>query len=206
MNLSLSSSSSAQNDDEGGVFPSYQKHGREKIPTKEKTLNFAFVYASQWAFYLASQEETIEKHGSFKKWRDNMFSPHFDKDSFEYNLFKHSLAGNYYYLFYRSRRYSERDAFFWSFMSSAAFEFTIENLTERPSWQDLYQTPIFGTVVGIGFEKASDYFFDWNTWYGDFLGYIINPMKLIPQFARKKAAAVTYVDGKKAVAMFTLWY
>jgi hypothetical protein len=178
-------------EEDGGSFPFYKPEGRVTVPAKEKMLNLGAVYVFQWAFYLYSQQETIEEHGSFHNYYNNALGPRFDKDSFEYNIFKHSLVGNYYYLFYRSRGYTEKNAFFWSFMSSLAFEFAIETATEKPSYQDIYQTPVFGMVLGIGFEKLSFYFHEWETWYGSVLGYIVNPMTLIPQFARDKPGQVS---------------
>ena len=89
-------------------------------------------------------------------------------------------------------------------MSSLAFEFTIETVTEKPSYQDIYQTPVFGTVIGIGSEKISNYFHSWDNWYGDLLGYIFNPMTLIPQFARQNAVAVPVIDKKKVGAVVTI--
>jgi hypothetical protein len=182
--------------EDGGPYPNYKPHGRTNIPMKEKLLNFGAVYGAQWAFYVYSQYDTIEKHGSVRNWYENALSPRFDHDSFEYNIFKHSFTGNYYYLFYRSRNYTEKNAFFWAFMSSLAFEFTIETITEVPSYQDIYQTPVFGTVVGIGFEKLSIYFHNWETWYGAALGFLVNPMSLIPQFAREDVIATPIVDNK----------
>jgi hypothetical protein len=193
--------------EDGGSFPTYDPVGREEIPIKEKMLNFGAMYGVQWAFYLYSQEEEIRKDGSLENWLTNPFGPRFDKDSFEYNIFKHSLTGNYYYLWYRSRNYNEKDAFFWSFMSSLAFEFTIETVTEVPSYQDIYQTPVFGAVLGIGSEKLSKYLHAKNTWYWHTLGYIINPMTLIPQFAReKKVAAMPLFDKNKIGALVTWEY
>lgn len=184
------------NTEDGGSFPLYEPKGRDDIPFREKTLNFGAVYVAQWAFYLGSQKEIIEDHGSLRNWYVYPLGPRFDKDSFEYNIFKHALVGNYYYLFYRSRGYSEKDSFFWSFMSSLAFEFAVETVTEKPSYQDIYQTPVFGVVLGIGFEKASFYFHEWETWYGSVLGFLINPMTLIPQFAREenKVSAIPLID------------
>jgi hypothetical protein len=213
--LILSSAFASPSDDEavddGGTFPRYKPNGREHVPAKEKALNFGAVYVSQWAFYLYSQKDTIEEHGSVTNWHQNGLSPRFDKDSFEYNIFKHSLVGNYYYLFYRSRGYTEKNAFFWSFMSSLAFEFTIETATEKPSYQDIYQTPVFGAVLGIGFEKVSIYFHDWETWYGTVLGFIVNPMTLIPQFAKEKGkdqnlSAIPIIDNKTIGTMITYRY
>ena len=204
--LSSSSDEREQNED-GGTLPDYNPKGRQDIPIKEKTLNFGFVYGTQWAFYFLTQEQIIRHDGgSLKNWLQNPFSPRFDKDSFEYNIFKHSLIGNYYYLFYRSRDYTAKDAFFWAFMSSFAFEFTIETITEKPSYQDIYQTPVFGTVLGIGSEQLSAFLHRRGTWYWSTLGYIINPMTLIPQFAREKVAAVPVFEKNKIGAIVTFGF
>lgn len=154
--------------------------GTARISSKEKAINFTAVYAAQWTYYLIAHEDEIEKYGSFENWVKNPINPHYDRDSFEYNLIRHTMAGQYYYLFYRSRNYTEQNAFLWSVISSFAFEFTIETVTERPSYQDLYQTPVFGTVLGVGVEKLSIYLHDTDTWIGDLAGYILNPFPLLP--------------------------
>lgn len=150
------------------------------VPAKEKIVNFSIVYAAQWTYYLIVHKKEIDKYGSFENWINNPRDPHYDRDSFEYNLYRHTLAGQYYYLFYRSRNYSEQNAFIWSAISSFAFEFTIETMTERPSYQDLYQTPVFGTVLGVGVEKFSKYLHETETWPGHLFGYILNPFTLLP--------------------------
>lgn len=150
------------------------------ITSKEKKINFAAVYATQWAYYLTAHRQEIKKYGSFNNWTKNSIDPHYDRDGFEFNLLRHTFAGHYYYLFYRSRNYSEENAFIWSFISSFAFEFTIETITERPSYQDLYQTPVFGTVLGVGVEKLSKYLLSTGTWIGRFTGYALNPFVLLP--------------------------
>lgn len=165
-----------------------KERDRDTIPAKEKAINFGAVYAAQWSYYLVGQREIIDKEGSVKNWYGYMLRPHFDKDSFDYNIFKHTLTGNYYYLWYRSRGYEEGDSLVWSFLSSLAFEFTIETATERPSWQDMYQTPVFGTAMGFGVERLSLYFHSWDTWYGHTLGYLLNPFTLVP---RSRHAHVT---------------
>lgn len=152
----------------------------DNVKARHLLLNFGVVYASQWAFYVTSQAETIRTHGSLKNWREYPFSPRFDKDSFDFNIIKHSFAGELYYLFYRSRGYSETRALAWTFLSSVAFEFTIETMTERPSYQDLYQTPIYGTLLGMGFERLSMYFHAKRNWFARGLGYLLNPFSLAP--------------------------
>lgn len=151
------------------------------ISDKEKFINFSAVYIAQWTYYLTLQSETIDKHGSFKNWYQYPFKPHYDKDNFDYNITKHSLTGNYYYLFYRSRGYTQQESFIWSSISSLVFEFTIETITEQPSYQDMYQTPVFGTVLGVGSEKLSKYLLSKDNWCAKTLGYILNPFVILPQ-------------------------
>lgn len=151
-----------------------------KILGREKLINYGIVFATQWAVYIADQGETIQDHGSLENWWKHQTSPHFDKDSFDYNLFKHSFVGHYYYLFYRSRGYQERQAFYWAAISSLTFEFGIEALTEKPSFQDIYQTPVFGTIVGMGAERLSDYLHSIGTIPTTVLAYIFNPFTLLP--------------------------
>lgn len=177
-------------------LPRYIPKIREHLSIKEKTINFGIVYGAQWTYYLLEQQSIIEDHGSLQNWLEYPLQPHFDNDSFDYNIFKHALTGNYYYLWYRSRGYDIRTSFMWSFISSLAFEFTIETITERPSYQDIYQTPVFGAVLGIGFENLSRYFHSWDTWYGHGLGYILNPFTLVPTVSEQTVSMTPIIDNK----------
>lgn len=150
------------------------------ISLREKKINFGAVYVSQWIYYGIAHRNEIKKYGSFDNWVNYSIDPHYDRDGFEFNLLRHTFAGYYYYLFYRSRGYTEENAFIWTYLSSLVFEFTIETITERPSYQDLYQTPVFGTVMGVGAEKLAKYLHSTNTWAGHTAGYILNPFVLLP--------------------------
>lgn len=156
--------------------------GSEPPPTRpasELAKNFGVVYAAQWTVYLVTQQETIEEHGSWENFFSYPLRPDFDKDSFDYNILKHALSGNYYYLFYRSRGYDEVESFGWTFMSSLAFEFAVETYTEQPSYQDIYQTPIYGTLLGMGAERIGNYLFSSDSKIVRAFGYIFNPFELI---------------------------
>lgn len=181
------------------ILASIQSFADEQAPPTRPALeyaqNFGLMYGAQWVFYLVSQEETIEKHGSFKNWVEYPSQPDFDKDSFDYNIFKHSLAGNYYYLFYRHRGYSEIESFAWTFLSSLAFEFTIETVTEKPSLQDIYQTPIYGTIVGMGSERLSQYLLESDSSWVQALGYVVNPFNLLSPGALD-ISAIPIFDSK----------
>jgi Domain of unknown function (DUF3943) len=190
--LCVSTSASAEDSVPNWARPSRKQ---ESFATGQIATNFGIVYATQWAFYAVDQRMIIDKHGSFDNWIHNPFKPTFDKDSFDYNIFKHTLSGAGYYLWYRSRRYERRNAFIWSFLSSLAFEFTIETITERPSYQDIYQTPVFGTVLGIGADNLARYLHSLDTWYGTIGGYLLNPFMLLPQQGENTLAVVPLIDN-----------
>lgn len=176
--------------------------GRERVTSDERLTNFGIVYGTQWAVYLATQKATIEDHGSLKNWLNYPFSPHFDNDSFDYNIFQHSLSGASYFLFYRARGYTRVDAFLWSFFSSLAFEFTIETVTERPSWQDIYQTPVYGTLLGLGVETVSDKLVATNSWWGKTLGTMVNPFRLLKKLDPDLDGSA-WSDGKNSGLIIT---
>ncbi len=153
---------------------------RSDVGAGEMFLNLGVVYTAQWAYYLVFQWDTIQQVGSFKNWYTNMYQPHFDLDSYYYNIIMHSVAGMSYYLFYRSRGYSKGMAFLWGFISQFVFEFTIETITEKPSFQDLFQTPMLGTLLGITVEYISLALLSTNCTFAHVLGYILNPFALLP--------------------------
>ncbi|WP_413557226.1 DUF3943 domain-containing protein [Bdellovibrio sp. HCB209] len=163
-----------------GMFEEYKHIPKTEFAEHEKLKNFGIMYGLQWIVYIGSQHETIKSHGSWHNFFNNPFHPDYDKDTFDYNIFKHSLSGELYYQYYRSRGYIEQDAFLWAVTSSLAFEFAIETVTEVPSLQDIYLTPVLGTIVGFGFEKLSLYFHSKKTWPNRLLGYVFNPFTILP--------------------------
>jgi hypothetical protein len=158
----------------------FVQNTRMDISAGEKALTFGAVYVAQWASYVVMQNEAIRTKGSFENWRKYPFQPHFDRDGIGFNVFQHSLSGSLYYQFFRSRGYSRKNAVIWAVVSSTAFEFTIETITEPPSYQDLYQTPILGSILGMGLESASLFFHSKGTWPARVVGYLLNPFSLLP--------------------------
>lgn len=174
-----------------------------EITVQDRALNFGFVYAIQWTSYIATQESTIREHASLNNMREHITKPHFDKDHLNWNLSKHTLTGNYYYLFYRSRGYNKREAFEWSFWSSMAFEFLIETATERPSYQDMYQTPVFGSIVGMGAETLSLWLHSLQTMPTSLLGYIFNPFTTLkyPYSHYQLGWRPTFINKEHGIAL-----
>ncbi|MEK2688507.1 DUF3943 domain-containing protein [Bdellovibrio sp. GT3] len=169
----------------------------------ELAINFGMMYGAQWTVYLLTQHETIKEHGSWDNFLSYPLRPDFDKDSFDYNIVKHALSGNYYYLFYRSRGYTEVEAFQWTVLSSLAFEFAIESFTERPSFQDMYQTPIYGTLLGMGAERASRYFLERESRVAHVVGYILNPFELLKSHDSKMTSMP--LINNDSVGMMVSW-
>lgn len=158
-----------------GWRPVCQAHER-----LQRSTHFGVVYLTQWSFYLISQQETIDRHGSFHNWSHNLLKTRFDRDYHDYNVLKHTLAGYSYYMFYRTRGYGQMEAFGWTFLSSLAFEYTIETYTEPPSVQDIYITPVYGTALAMGAEHLSRQLYRRGSWWSRALAYILNPFVFIP--------------------------
>ena len=170
--------------------------------SKELLLNFGAVYVNQWTIYILTQHETIKEYGSWQNFFSYPLRPDFDKDTFDYNILKHALSGNYYYLFYRARGYSESEAFAWTFMSSLAFEFAVETYTEQPSYQDIYQTPIYGTLVGMASERISHYLLSRESTFAHVLGYLVNPFEIFKE--KKGTEVVAYPQIEKETLGFNV--
>lgn len=169
---------------------------------REKVLNFGAMYAKQWAFYLVSQAETIHDEGRIENISENFFHPHFDRDNLENNVLRHTAAGGYYYLFFRARGYSERRAFFWTAVSSTAFEFTVETLTEPPSYQDLFVTPLLGTAFGMGVEDLSRYLRSQENWFAKGVGFLINPSLIL---SKKRNMVLTPITQPRLIGARVEW-
>jgi hypothetical protein len=88
------------------------------------------------------------KDGSASKWLDNIERPRWDKDDWFVNYVGHPYVGAIYYTRARERGFSKGGAFVFSAVASAAYEFGVEALFERPSYQDLIVTPVAGALLG----------------------------------------------------------
>ena len=184
---------------------SFADEPRGDLSAQDRKYNFAIVYAVQWAIYLGDQHDVVWKHGSFRNWLLNPFSPHLDRDGLEHNVIRHSLSGHLYYLFYRARGETRRQAFLFSSLSSAAFEFTIETATERPSYQDLLITPTFGTTLGIGIESLSEYLRSRQNRLIRVLGTLMNPLSLLPNSKSANDLSATTLFYRDYAGLHAVW-
>ncbi len=138
----------------------------------------AIVYGISWAGYIATQPNVFLKDGSFKKYKKNFGQIVFDKDEATWNWIVHPFNGGQIYLFYRANGYSRLSAVSMTFIQSALFEFTAEVYTEPASIQDLYQTPILGSIVGLFFEFVSLDLLNSDSTFLRGVGHVMNPSTL----------------------------
>ena len=162
---------------------------------KESAKHVAGVYAVSWGLYPLTQPQVVKDKGSWKNYKNNFGELVFDRDEPFWNWFVHPISGSQLYLYYRANGYKRSDAMGMAFISSALFEFTIEIYTEPASIQDLYQTPVLGSLLGVGLENLSMYLLNTGNFFGRFLGHAINPSTLF-WFYEGKVRVIPQTDWR----------
>jgi hypothetical protein len=85
---------------------------------------------------------------TFDEWRDNASNPHRDEDEFYVNYLLHPYWGGTYYIRGRERGLDRAQSFWFSALLSTLYEFGLEAFFEQPSYQDLWVTPVAGSLIG----------------------------------------------------------
>lgn len=167
----------------------------------ETLIDQGIVFTGHTLGYLATQSTKIKNDGSFKKYENNFLKFRFDGDNTTWNFIGHTYTGSQVYLYYRARGYNENKAFYLSFLSSLWFEVFIETYTEKPSFQDTFNTPFFGSILGHYMEKASVSLINTDNTFYKIIGRILNPfslikednnMALVPSFRDKDNYKITW--------------
>ena len=83
-----------------------------------------------------------------EKWWDNVTHPARDTDDFYINYILHPYWGATYYVRGRERGLGRWESFGYSTLLSTLYEFGAEALFEKPSYQDLWITPVLGSLLG----------------------------------------------------------
>jgi Domain of unknown function (DUF3943) len=89
-----------------------------------------------------------QRKTSMRRWWENMQHPTWDEDNWYVNYLGHPYFGAIAYIRARERRFGAFGAFWYAALLSGLYEFGIEALFERPSYQDLIVTPMAGTLLG----------------------------------------------------------
>lgn len=98
-------------------------------------------------------KEDMKENGITYKWKQNVKAgPVWDSDNFFLNFIAHPYAGAVYYMTARSSGFNMFESFMYSaLVSTFLWEYGVEAFAEVPSWQDLFVTPIVGSMFGEGF-------------------------------------------------------
>ena len=84
----------------------------------------------------------------FSKWWDNVSDPRRDPDDWYLNWITHPYWGAAYYIRGRERGLSRWQSFGYSALLSTLYEYGAEAFFEQPSYQDLWITPVIGSLLG----------------------------------------------------------
>jgi Domain of unknown function (DUF3943) len=89
-----------------------------------------------------------QKKTSMHRWWENVRHPVWDSDHWYVNYLAHPYFGAIAYTRARERRFGAFGGFWYAALLSGLYEFGIEALFERPSYQDLIVTPVGGLLLG----------------------------------------------------------
>ncbi len=121
----------------------------------------------------------------YKRWFRNIFKkgPEWDHDKFIFNWVLHPYAGAAYFMCARTNGFNFwRSMLYSALISTVAWEFGIEACMERPSYQDLFVTPLIGSIIGEGFYRLKrqivdrDYEILGSKYVGHILAFFLDPM------------------------------
>ncbi len=137
------------------------------------------VFGGHALGYVVTQWNTARREGSADSYKENFGRFRFDADNTAWNFVGHTYTGAQVYLYYRAQGYRQNSSLYLSFLSSLWFEVFIENYTERPSFQDVFNTPIFGSTLGYVIEKGSVEMINSKSRWERFFGRVLNPFSFL---------------------------
>ncbi len=109
----------------------------------------AFDVLCVGAFTLLPNDVTGWEDPEFKGLKENFtVGPRVDNDRWFWNYVAHPWSGSEYYLIARNREHSWYASAAYSMGMSTFWEFFVESSYEQASWQDIFITPVAGTVFG----------------------------------------------------------
>ncbi len=127
----------------------------------------------------------IQRVPLFKRWREHVINegPELDGDKWYFNYLLHPYGGAAYFMGARSCGFNFWQSLLYNaFISTVGWEYGIEAFMERPSIQDLFVTPIIGSLIGEGFYKLkriiveNDYHLAGSKVLGNVVAFLIDPV------------------------------
>lgn len=144
----------------------------------------------------------IQEVPPFKRWYTHVIKegPEWDGDKFIFNYVLHPYAGAVYFMAARSNGFNfYRSMLYSACVSTIGWEFGIEGFMERPSIQDIFITPIVGSVLGELFYKLkrnlvhNDYSLFGSKIVGNIVAVLIDPLnEVVGLFNGNPARKVAY--------------
>ena len=167
--------------------------------TKENLGHLGAMYLVSWIVFPLSQSRNFKDYGGWKQYRKNFGDVVFDNDEPIWNWLGHTFSGSQFYLYYRANGYDPHGALVMTSISSALFEFTVETYTTPASVQDLYQTPVLGSLVGYGIEKLSMFLLNSGSAWMKVVGHIINPATMFWFYEGRVRLEPRYTQTEKGL-------
>lgn len=114
----------------------------------------------------------------FKRWWNHVIKegPEWDGDDAIFNYVLHPYAGAVYFMGARSNGFNfYRSLLYCACISTIGWEFGIEAFMERPSIQDIFITPLVGSVLGECFYGLKRHIVahDYSLWGSKVLGNVV---------------------------------
>ena len=105
-----------------------------------------------------TQWTTEQRRISLQRWWANVRDPKWDPDRWYFNYLGHPYFGAIVYIRARERGFGAVGGFGYAALLSGIYEYGIEALFERPSYQDLFVTPVGGLLLGaVLFEPLREH-------------------------------------------------
>lgn len=141
----------------------------------------------------------------FKRWHNHVIEkgPEWDHDKLYFNYILHPYAGAVYYMAARSCGFNPWQSLLYNAcVSTIGWEFGIEAFMERPSIQDIFITPLVGSLIGEGFHRiklriaANGYTLAGSALLGNVTAFLIDPVnEFIGLFAGNPYREKARLDG-----------
>lgn len=149
---------------------------------------------------------SISQTPPFKRWYRNIFvrNPEWDHDKWYFNYLLHPYAGAVYFMSARSQGFNFYQSLLYSFcVSTIGWEFGIEAFMERPSYQDLFITPVIGSVFGEMFYKVKrhivshDYRLAGSPVLGNVVAFLVDPVNEVIGLFRGNNARKLHLGAER---------
>lgn len=148
----------------------------------------------------------LQKDPFYDRWFKNVFKrgPEWDHDNPIFNYVLHPYAGAAYFMAARSCGFNFYQSLLYSAcISTIGWEYGIEACMERPSIQDLFVTPLVGSVIGECFYKlkrhivSHDYTLFGSRIIGNIVVFLVDPVNEVVNLFRGSDTRTMHL-GKKS--------